>query len=162
MTGYSIEEIIELAVQIEKSGYAFYDHALKRKDLSHKAKELIEKLRDQEKQHEHFFKSLHGQEDIELLDHGPDQEIVNDYLRAIINYRIFNNTDAAVKKVLEANNELDIIIDAIDFEKDTLLFFQGIKDIMKDSRSKEILEKIIKEEISHILWLSLYRDKISA
>lgn len=162
MTGYSIEEIIDLAIEIEKSGYAFYDHALKRKDLSAKAKELIEKLRDQEKQHEYFFISLESKDDLGLIDHGPDQEVVNDYLRAIVNYRIFNNADAAIKKVLAAKNELEIIADAIDFEKDTLLFFQGIKDIMKDSKSKDILEKVIHEEISHILWLSLYRDKISA
>ena len=162
MTTYSIDEIIDLAIQIEKSGYAFYDNALKRKDLGSKGHELLLKLRDQEKQHEIFFNSLHTEKDLDLINYGTDQEIVNDYLRAIINYRIFNNPKAAIKTVEDALNELQLIETAINFEKDTLLFFQGIRDIIKESRSREILEKIMKEEISHILWLSLYRDKITS
>ena len=161
MTAYSIDEIVELAIQIEKSGYAFYDNALKRKDLGTRGHELLIKLRDQEKQHEIFFNSLHSEKDLELINHEADQEIVNDYLRAIINYRIFNNPKAAIKTVEEAQNEMALVEIAINFEKDTLLFFQGIRDIIKESPSRDILEKIIKEEISHILWLSLYRDKIT-
>jgi len=104
---------------------------------------------------------LHSEKDLELINHEADQEIVNDYLRAIINYRIFNNPKAAIKTVEEAQNEMALVEIAINFEKDTLLFFQGIRDIIKESPSRDILEKIIKEEISHILWLSLYRDKIT-
>ena len=33
MAAYSVNEIIEMAVQIERNGYAFYDEAAKRKDL---------------------------------------------------------------------------------------------------------------------------------
>jgi rubrerythrin len=161
MTEFSINEIIELAVEIEKSGYAFYDSALKRKDLDSKGCELLSKLRDQERQHEITFTKLHSEEDLELLNLGNEQETVNDYLRAIINYRIFNTPSAAIKTVEDAKDEMELIESAINFEKDTLLYFQGIKDIIRDSKAKEVLEKIIKEEISHILWLSLYRDKIT-
>jgi len=160
MTDFSITEIIKMAILIEQSGYAFYDNALRNKHLKPKGKELLEKLRDQEKQHEHFFENIQNQPDLEAIDLGPDQEIVNDYLKAIINYRIFDNPDAAIKRVNEAENELQLVKIAIDFEKDTLLYFQGIRDIIKDSRAKDILEKIIREEISHILWLILYRDKL--
>ena len=161
MTDFSINEIIEMAVEIEKSGYAFYDSALKRKDLDNKGCELLTKLRDQERQHEIVFTNLHTKEDLALMDLGKEQETVNDYLRAIINYRIFNNPSAAIKTVENAKNELELIETALNFEKDTLLYFQGIKDIIQDTKAKETLEKIIKEEISHILWLSLYRDKIT-
>jgi rubrerythrin len=161
MTDFSITEIIEMAILIEQSGYAFYDKALRNKYLKPKGKELLETLRDQERQHEHFFDDMLNQSDLVPVDFGPDQEIVNDYLKAIINYRIFDNPDAAIKKVNEAKDELDLFKTAIDFEKDTLLFFQGIRDIIKDSNAKVILEKIIKEEISHILWLTLYRDKLT-
>ena len=50
MPVYSINEIIEMAVQIERSGYAFYNEATKRKDLDDKSRELITRkwFRDKE------------------------------------------------------------------------------------------------------------------
>ncbi|MBW6515294.1 MAG: ferritin family protein [Candidatus Cloacimonetes bacterium] len=160
MTDFSVNEIIEMAIQIEKSGYAFYDGALQRKNLNEKGRELLLKLRDQERQHEITFNNLHTKDDFELLDLGSEQEVVSDYLKSIVNYRVFNNPNAAIKTVEQAKDELSLIETAINFEKDTLLYFQGIRDIIKESKAKDVLEKIIKEEISHILWLSLYRDKI--
>ncbi len=161
MADFSLDEIIEMAIQIEKSGYVFYDNALRKKKLSGKAKELLQKLRDEEKQHEKIFSTLFAKKDLEMINYGSDQELVNDYLRAIVNYRFFTNPDSAIKSVEQAKDEKEIVMSAINFEKDTLLYFQGIKDIIKDSHSKDVLEKIIKEEISHILWLTIHRDKIT-
>lgn len=160
MTTFSVDEIIEMAVLIEKSGWTFYDNALKKKKLDPKARELLEKLKDQEGQHEAFFKSILNEKDLELTSYGADQELVNDYLRAIINYQIFNSPDSAIRAVEQSKDELELIKTAISFEKDTLLYFQGIKDVIKDSEAKNILERIILEEFSHILLLSLYRDKL--
>lgn len=161
MTGYSIDEIIEMAILIERSGYSFYENALKKKHLNVKLRELLSKLRDQEKEHELFFSEMHKSENIQLVDYTPDQDIIDDYLRAIINYRIFSSPEAAIKKIEMVNDEEELLETAMDFEKDTLLFFQGIREVIKDSHAKEILEKIIKEEITHILWISLHREKIT-
>ena len=48
MSAYSINEIVELAVQIEHNGYAFYNEAIKHKGLDTKSVELLTILRDQE------------------------------------------------------------------------------------------------------------------
>ena len=38
MPAYSINEIIEMAVQIERNGYAYYHEATKRRDLDDKSR----------------------------------------------------------------------------------------------------------------------------
>ncbi len=161
MKEFSVSEIIEMAILIEQSGYAYYGQALRRKNLSFKTKELLTKLRDQEKQHEIFFNGLRKEDDFELLNFGEDQELVHDYLRAIVNYRIFSKPEAALKAAEQAKDEKALIEAAIDFEKDTLLYYQGIKEAIKDSEAKDVLGKIIKEEISHVLWLVLHRDALT-
>ena len=55
MAIYSVNEVIEMAVQIERSGYAFYNEAVKRKDLDEKAKDFLIYLRDEELRHEKPF-----------------------------------------------------------------------------------------------------------
>lgn len=157
----SAQEILETAVQIEKSGFAFYDEVLKQKKLTKEMKELIEKLRDQEREHEHFFKKLRdSSEDIQLLDPGSDTELISNYLRSIISYRLFTNDNAAIQAVNRSENEIEVLESAIRFEKDTILYFQGINDLLVDPEIKNILSKIIMEEISHVLWLTLNKDKL--
>jgi rubrerythrin len=58
-----------------------------------------------------------------------------------------------VKTVLDAVNF------AIGFEKETTLFFLGMKDVVKD---KALVEEIIEEEKSHIRWLVGLRDKLKS
>lgn len=55
MAAYSVNEIIEMAVQIERNGYAFYNEAAKRKDLDDDSRKLITWLRDAELDHEKTF-----------------------------------------------------------------------------------------------------------
>ena len=74
MAVYSVNEVIEMAVQIEKNGYAFYHEASKRKDLDAKAREFIEFLRDQELTHENTFLALRSDTDMDVLELSPDWE----------------------------------------------------------------------------------------
>ena len=72
MAVYSINEIIEMAVQIERNGYAFYNEATKRKDLDDKSHEFISWLRDQELEHEKKFLSLRDDTELKSLELSQD------------------------------------------------------------------------------------------
>ncbi|HRV11228.1 MAG TPA: hypothetical protein P5226_07680, partial [Candidatus Cloacimonas sp.] len=115
MPVYSINEIIEMAVQIERSGYAFYNEATKRKDLDDKSRELITRkwfrdkelypglpelsevkpatelitwLRDQELEHEKKFLNLRDDSELKSLELSQDWELVALYLKTIVEGRI--------------------------------------------------------------------------
>jgi rubrerythrin len=52
---------------------------------------------------------------------------------------------------------LDAAEFALRFEKETALFFNGLKQTVKE---KDVVEDIIREEARHIAWLSKYRETL--
>lgn len=161
MAVYSVNEVVELAVQIEKNGYAFYHEASKRKDLDPKAKALIEHLRDEELNHEKTFLALRDDTDLQNLELSQDWELISQYLKTIVDARIFNDKDSAIKKASSAKDLMEILDFAISFEKDTLLYFHAINDSVNSPKTRQALRRIITEEVSHVLKLSDYKKSIS-
>lgn len=160
MAVFSVNEVIEMAVQIEKNGFAFYHEATKRKDLDAKAKEFIEYLRDQELDHEKTFLSLRDELDLEILEMSPDWELVAEYLKTIVDGRIFNNEYSAIQLATSAKDLHGVIDNAITFEKDTLLYFHAIADNIANPKTKATLRRIINEEVSHVLKLNDFKKRL--
>ncbi|NLK50624.1 MAG: ferritin family protein [Candidatus Cloacimonetes bacterium] len=158
---FSVNEIIEMAVQIERNGYAFYHEASKRKDLDDATKELIISLRDAELSHEKTFLNLRDELDLQVLELSGDWELVASYLKTIVDGRIFNDEASAIKRATEAKDIMGVLNNAIAFEKDTLLYFHAINDSITDERANKALRQIIHEEVSHVLALSDYKKQIS-
>ncbi|MGI6198709.1 MAG: ferritin-like domain-containing protein [Candidatus Cloacimonadaceae bacterium] len=154
MAAFSVNEIVELAVQIERNGYAYYDEATKRKDLDSKSLELLTFLRDAELDHEKTFLGLREELDLDELELAGDWEMVSSYLNAIVAGRIFNDPNSAIKRATEAKDVMEVIKNAITFEKDTLLYFHAINDAIKDDRARNVLRRVIQEEVSHVLLLN--------
>lgn len=161
MSVYSVNEIIEMAVQIEHNGYAFYHEATKHKGLDEKSLKLLTTLRDQELNHEKTFLKLRDNDDIKGLTLTQDWELVASYLKTIVDSRIFDTENAAIKLATKATSITDILDYAIQFEKDTLLYFHTIKDAIKVAKAQDAVARIIHEEISHILKLTEFKAYIS-
>lgn len=158
MEKFSINEVIELAVQIEKNGYRFYEQALKRKDLSDKAKELLEELKNDEIKHEATFKNFRSSEDYADLGDPIDWQEAASYLKSISDSHIFSKPDASIKLAVSAHDEMEIIDFAIQFEKDTLLFFFAISKEAADGKTKKAVDAIINEEVSHVAKLTRIKN----
>jgi rubrerythrin len=48
----------------------------------------------------------------------------------------------------------DAVKFAMSFEKETLLYFMELRDIVKE---KEVVDEVINEEKSHIMWLAAFK-----
>jgi len=149
MEKFSSDEIIELAIQIERNGFLFYDQALKRKDLTENSRKILEHLRQEEINHKNTFKAMRVSDTEQLGDLVNWQEAAA-YLKSIAATHIFNKKNASIKLAIEAENEQDIIRNAIQFEKDTLLFFYSLCRNTDDEGSKKIIDRIIDEEVGHV------------
>lgn len=149
-----------MAVQIEKNGFAFYHEASKRKDLSTEAVEFIEFLRDQELNHEKLFLNLRDELDLEVLEQSTDWELVSAYLKTIVDGRIFNSDYSAIQLAANAKGIHGVVDNAITFEKDTLLYFHAIADSISNPKTKDVLRKIINEEVSHVLKLNDFKKRL--
>ncbi|NLW19729.1 MAG: ferritin family protein [Candidatus Cloacimonetes bacterium] len=161
MPAFSINEIIEMAVQIERNGFAFYNEASKRKDLDEKSVEFILWLRDQELQHERTFMELRDDADLQDLELTQDWEMVSVYLKTIVEGRIFNSPESAIRKATEAPDLKTLLENAISFEKDTLLYFHGISDSISNPKALVALRRIINEEISHVMRLNDFKKSLN-
>lgn len=160
MSTYSVNEIIEMAVNIERNGFAFYHEATKRKDLDEKAREFIAFLRDQELNHEKTFLGLRDEQDVQVLELSHDWEMVSAYLNSIIEGRLFNSEASAIKAAAEAKDLKTVLDHAITFEKDTLLYFHAINDITVNEKAKSALRRIINEEVTHVLKLNDFKKNL--
>ncbi|HNU54484.1 MAG TPA: ferritin family protein [Candidatus Syntrophosphaera sp.] len=157
MPAFSINEIIEMAVQIERNGYAFYQEATKRKDLDDKSREFIAYLRDQELDHEKTFMALRDDADMQDLELSQDWEMVSAYLKTIVEGRIFNSEESAIRKAAGAADLAAVVENAIAFEKDTLLYFHALSDSISNPKALKVLRRIINEEVSHIMRLNDFK-----
>ena len=160
MAVFSVNEVIEMAVQIEKNGYAFYHEATKRKDLDAKAVEFLSYLRDQELNHEKTFLGLRDEIDLNVLELSSDWELVAEYLKAIVDGRIFNSESSAIQLATQSKDLMGIVDNAITFEKDTLLYFHALADNIANPKTKDVLRHIINEEVSHVLKLNDFKKRL--
>jgi rubrerythrin len=158
MPRFSTNEVIEMAVQIERSGYAFYNEALNNKAIKDSTHKLLTLLRDQEVKHEKFFLSLRDEKDLLNLEESQDWDMISSYIKMITDSRLFSDEKSAIKLATNAKSDLEIIDYAITFEKDTLLFFHTLKDKIENDKTRMIVQEIIQEEITHVFRLTEYKS----
>ncbi len=152
---FNADEIFEIAEQIEKNGAKFYRKAADLKALSEK-KEFLIKLADMEDEHGRIFASmraklLKNERDAQAFD--PDNEAAL-YLKAVADGYVFNvkaNPEDELKGVEALEDVLKI---AIGKEKDSIVFYLGMKDMTPFRLGKERIDEIIKEEMQHVTQLS--------
>lgn len=155
------EDVFAMAVRIEENGHEFYLGAARRSNEP-RAKALFEDLAAMEAGHIVAFKSLRSQlSDASTSPMVWDPEgLAEAYLQAAADTHIF--TVETASKRLEAQMTPQQILDmAIQFEKDSVSFFVGMKEIMADSAGKTEIDKLIRSEMDHIRMLSEAAKRLS-
>ncbi|MBI5664421.1 MAG: ferritin family protein [Nitrospirae bacterium] len=155
MGKYSIREVIEQAIQTEKLGYALYLAMAERFERDEKLRRLFETLAVKEQEHEQTFTDLKEKVDERRVENW---EEVSKYLRAIVESEFFLGNKKAMPSLEHLHNIEDAVRYALAFEKETLLYYHSLKDLISE---KDILDKLINEEKSHIVWLSEFRKTIN-
>ena len=152
---FSADEIFEMAEQIERNGAKFYRKAADGLGDKKEASILLD-LAAMEEDHEKTFaamrKELSGGE-VEPTAFDPQGEAAL-YLQAFADGHVFDpESDPSAK--LTGEETLDNILrTAIGLEKDSIVFYLGIRDTVKKKQGKEKIDGIIREEMSHITGLS--------
>ncbi len=151
MERFSIREAVEQAVQTEKLGYQFYTTIAEKFAKDEGLNKLFTTLAEKELRHEKTFKEL-----FEVIkDEEPvDWEEAEQYLRAIVESEFFLGKNKSLPTMKNVKTVEDAVNFALGFEKETLLYFYGIRDAVKE---KEVVEEIINEERSHIMWLNRFK-----
>lgn len=141
---FSIGDIIELAIQIERNGEAICRRALKEcNDLA--LVSLFTWMADEEVKHIEWFKGL--KESAQLSNQNSQLEkIGQELLSTVLGKQSFSLSDTDFTQVNQVN---DLIALLIEFESDTVLFYEMIKSVVKDQKIVMYLDMIIQEETQH-------------
>lgn len=146
---FNLNEVLEIAKNIEKSGFAFYKQAAKQlSDYS----DFFDYLAKEEIGHEKVFDNMKSEfiskESIDAV-YDPDL-IIPQYFDSLAGSTIFKK-DMEMEELFKDVKSVEDVIDwAIKREHDTILFFIGLKSSLDDMNDKIVVEKIISEEINHV------------
>ncbi|HXX58140.1 MAG TPA: ferritin family protein [Thermodesulfovibrionales bacterium] len=151
MERFSIREVIDQAVQTERLGYQFYTTMAENLRRDEGLAKLFSNLAAKEQRHEKTFSELAG---IIRDDEPENWEEAEQYLRAIVESEFFLGKNKSLPSLAHVKTVEDAVNFALGFEKETLLYFYGIRDAVKE---REIVDEIINEERSHIMWLNRFK-----
>lgn len=154
MEKFTIREALEQAVQTEKLGYQFYTAMVKRFKENERLDKLFTTLAEKELRHEKTYSDLKDT----VGDAEPEGwEDISQYMRAMVESEFFLGKNKSLPSMNRINTIEDAVNFALGFEKETLLYFYGIRDAV---REKEIVDEIINEEKSHIMWLNSFKTSL--
>ena len=71
-------------------------------------------------------------------------------MRTMVKGHIFNMHKDIAALIKKTKKLEDILKMAIGFEKDTIVYFLGLKDVVPEEEEKEQIEKLVKEEMKHV------------
>ncbi len=154
MNKYNINEVMEMAVRTEQLGYQFYTSIAEKFAKDESLVSLFTKLASKEKVHEKTFSELKNM----VAKSGPEPvewEEVSNYMRAFVESEFFLGKGKSLPSMDNITTVKDAVKFALGFEKETLLYFMELRKIVKE---KEVMDEVINEEKSHIMWLATFMN----
>jgi len=153
---FSGSEVVDLCIEIEKNGAAFY-HALAESAKSEEVRKCALYFGGEEKKHQATFERMLGV----LKDYQPVESYPGEYelyMKALADERVFTS-DAVVKEMAaKVESDVEALTVAIGFEKDSILFLHEMHNLVPKSEYGTI-DALMKEEKSHLRQLSEIKKK---
>jgi rubrerythrin len=149
MYDFSAKDVFLMAQQMEKNGAEFYKTAAHNAQNADTQKLLLD-LASMEEGHEKTFVAMRGelteQESTSTV-FDPEGEAIL-YLKALADSRVF------FEKEIDVSSQEQVYKAALGAEKDSIVFYLGMKDMIPEKGGKARIDAIIKEEMGHIETLS--------
>lgn len=148
---FNMTEILEIAEKIERNGVKFYELASQRFEDAETV-ELLKSFAEMESRHEDFFRDLRLKSagiDAATSPYDPDHEGVK-YLEAIADAQVFDINATPESVLADCKDKNDILDAALAAEKDSVVFYSGLRHFVKGPEQEKLLQKVIDEELSHV------------
>jgi rubrerythrin len=146
---FNSDEVFEIAEQIEINGSEFYSKAaVSVSDPAHR--KLLEELAAVEMVHFDIFTEMRKS----LSDSEKQSAVPDPYDEATLYLKALSDTKVFYKKTIDISSFEAILISAIEREKDSIVFYVGMKELVPARIGKERIDAIIDEEKKHITRLA--------
>lgn len=157
-TAFSPSDLINIAIGIERSSITFYD-VMARTIESETARGIFEDFVGMERQHLNLLQDMLAETDKSLPPEDLSPEY-SGYIQALIDDAVFANDAIMSEMVTQADSDIKALELGISAEKDSLLFYYEMREILSGS-ALPVLDKIITEEKSHLLQLTEIKNKLA-
>jgi len=144
---FSPNEFINIAIGIERRGIAFYDIMTKSTE-SDATREMFQRLADMEREHIKTFESMLTDTDSQQPAESYPGEYAA-YLQALVDSAVFTDDMITSELATQADSDIEAMELAIGAEKDSILFYYEMRDIMP-RKAQPTVDRILAEEKSHL------------
>ena len=150
---FSAAEMLQVAEQIEHNGVTFYQVAAEQVD-NNDAHALLLRLSNWEENHAALFAAMRASclsavEQAETAYDPYDEMLL--YLRAFADGVVY--TDDPRKLFGTAKTIREILKIALERERDSIIFYTGMRQYVPQALGLDKLDHVIKEEFSHVVLL---------
>lgn len=158
----SAAEVFEMAEQIERNGARFYRRAAEGVSDGG-ARDLLLRFAAMEDDHEVSFAAM-KKEHLATIPPGV-QSIPGDeecaYIREWLSGQVFDLRTDPVSRLTGRESAADVLRMAIQAEKDSVVFYLGLRDLVPKGQGADRVNAIITEEMGHITMLNRELARIS-
>jgi rubrerythrin len=151
---FNADEIFEMAEQIEKNGTKFYRKAAENAPDEQTRQMLLDMaaMEDEHlKTYQEIRKGLNQWEKEEMI-FDPDNQSAM-YLQTMADARGYEGKITPTKELTGNETIKEILEIALNSEKESVLFYLGLKDLVPQRAGRDKVEAVILEELSHITTL---------
>jgi len=144
---FTVTELIDIAIKIEQNGEAVYRESAK-KVSDPEFSTILSWMADQEVTHAQLFSQMKSRS-------RSDEPIADEELNmALIETFIMGQSFSLSDKDFSNFDQLNqILVSAIEFEEDTILFYQMLQTFVSGEQEQEQIDTIIAEETKHVALL---------
>ena len=153
---FSGSELLQAAVGIERNGAAFYQ-ALADRDNSVRA--IYEHLAVKEMKHQKTFQAMLDK----VGGYQPPEDYAEDYqlyMKSLVDSAVFTDVAQARQRAAEAASDSQALDIGIQAEKDSILFYTEMQNLVKPA-DRQIMTNIIAQEREHLNQLTQLKKKMS-
>ena len=147
---YTPEDVVRIAVEIERKGQEFYAGLVKR-FVDPAISEIFQTMLDDEENHEHLFNEFLEKYDEDGIKDSY-KETGKEFIENLASSHIFLKDKSIDEKISKISSTAEAIDLAIDFEKDSVVFFSGMKEFVFEDKLG-VIDKLAKEEMLHVVRL---------
>jgi len=155
---FSGTELINIAIGIERRGIVFYDIMAKSTENAI-ARDTFQSLADMERAHVQTFYNMLTEASKYQVPETYAEEYTA-YLQALVDSAIFTDDMITSEMATKAESDIEALELAISGEKDSILFYYEMKDIVPQP-AQSTVNRIIAEEKSHLRQLSELKKKLA-
>jgi rubrerythrin len=157
---FNADEVFEMAEQIERNGAKFYREAAGNAS-DRQIKDMFLRFASMEDAHLRTFQQMRkslSEREKEETTFDPEGE-ASLYLQAMADSRGFEGMKSPAMKLTGKESTRELFDIAIGAEKNSVLYYVGLKELVSAGAGRDKVEAIIREEIGHLAEL---RRQLSA